>query len=270
MSAKAHPGPPVADGEVAEALRRWAAANAGLLLAQLGCPLADAAAALLAADPAGWELLHVRPATDQAATAPRRYLLRAPAELCHTPSGARRAQARRCWVLLHLPDGSVLPANTSFTDPACRFRLAPGVGGRAAPTDHATYLLGALPPGEPLRLYAAVHEEVEWLLRQGELEALGLDAPRQALWQRGRFLFTSPDPRIAGYFAGKPSLLRFGVPRDRLAAALQAGLVNVNLFLADHGETLDASERFGAADIGLEVVALGVDGIRWLLAFLEP
>jgi hypothetical protein len=165
-------------------------------------------------------------------------------------------------VLLILADGCVMPVNTTFTDPASRFRLDGSV-------DHATYLLVRLPPGDPVRLWAAVSEDVLWLLRQGEEDALGLDAPRRPVWQRGRYLFTSPDPAVAGYFHNKPRVIGFSVPRRRLASALQAGLLNVHLFLADNGETLDPAARFGAPDIALEVVALDAPGIRWLLDFLD-
>jgi hypothetical protein len=184
-----------------------------------------------------------------------------------------------------VPGGMLVPVNTAFLDPASRFvvvRVPPGgnlgsaaacrrfesAGKPAHSRDHAACLAGFL-DGDPIRLHSAITPAVLGLLRAGEFDALGLGDPRDPIWRRGRFLFASPDPAIAAYFFHKACTARFRIPRARFASALMAGLVTVNLFLSDHNEPLDPAARFGATDIGLEVVAIGVEGIEWLMEFLE-
>lgn len=266
-------GPPVQPGPTRDALLRWVLLNAPLLREGIASGAGARTPGPDPGDPADWELLHALPtsAGGSDAPVPHRYLLLPP-----------EPWRPRCWVLLVLPDGCVLPANTTFTDPASRFLMASGLPRDAAaplpgsgvatatrPLDHAGYLLGCLPPGEPVRLFAAVSQDVAWLLRQGEVDALGLDAPCRPLWQRGRYLFTSPNPAVATYFHNKSCVICFAVPRSRLCSAVESGLLGLHLFLADNGETLDPQAQFGAPDIALEVVALGAAGVRWLLDFLE-
>jgi len=164
--------------------------------------------------------------------------------------------------LLTLPDGGVVPANTSLVDPAARFRV---VGVDGAPIEHPRRLLDLLEPREgPVRLDVAASAEVEAILRLGELDALGRGGAGPP-WRRGPFLFASPHPAVREVFAGKDTLLHFRLGRAALADAVAAGLLNVNAFLTDRGEAIDPDARLGAPDAGLEVVALGAAGVAWLL-----
>ncbi len=163
------------------------------------------------------------------------------------------------FLVLDLPDGVVVPANTAFVAPEARFT----VQGRGGAVSHAAYLLSHLPDTR-VRLYSAVTESVAALLATQEFERLGLAAVQGPGWRRGRYLFTTPYPDVLRYFYNKDLRLSFAVPRAALSSALHAGLVNINLFLSDQGEDLAGSPALGGADVGLEVVALGADGIAWL------
>ncbi len=172
--------------------------------------------------------------------------------------------------LLRLPGDVWVPANTSFTHPARRYPVvASGPGGPVVlDQDHPTWLLQYL-EGDPVLLWSAVTSEMAARLQQGAVDTIGLSGPGRPLWQRGRFLFLSPNPAIGGYFYNKSMSLPFEVPRERLESAVSARLLTVNLFLADRGEVLDFQGRFGAPDIGLEVVAVGAGGISWILDYLD-
>jgi len=224
---KIAPGPALEPGPQAEALAAWAARNASVLDDM---------------EPA----LHHALIRGQAI--PGRYVV-------VTGDGGQS-------LVITAPDGTLLPANTAFTDPAARYGVADGL-------DHATWLLDHL-PGDPVALHSAVKGDVEWILRAGEVGALGLPESRGPRWRRGRYLFTSPHPGLLDYFFHKGRLVTFRVPREALSSALEAGLLNVSLFLSDRGEALDPDARLGAPDIGIEMVALGEAGVRWLCRWLEP
>ncbi len=175
----------------------------------------------------------------------------------------------RCVPVLQV-GGVYLPANTAFTDPGRRYPVVTSGpdGPRVLPIDHATWLFPWL-PGDPVYLYSAVSEQVAGYLQQGAVEQVGLAGARRPRWQRGRYLFLSPEATIGCYFFHKAVTLAFEIPRDRLESAVISRLVTVNLFLSDGGEVLDPEARFGAPDVGLEVVALGTDGVSWVIDYLR-
>ncbi len=173
--------------------------------------------------------------------------------------------------IVQLPEGAWVPANTAFSDPARRYPVILSHGGEPAPAgvDHPIWLLRYL-KHDVVHLYAAVSSEVAAWLRQADVEAMGLPDPVRPVWQRGRYLFLSPWKGIGTYFYNKSVTLQFVVPWPRLESAVVSRLLSANLFLADRGEVLDPEARFGATDIGLELVAVGSDGIAWLLDYLKP
>ena len=170
--------------------------------------------------------------------------------------------------VVEVPGGFWLPVNTSFRDPARRYPVVVSQtnGPRVLDVDHATWLAHRL-SGDRVTLYSAVSPQVAALIQRGDVEAMGLNGAGRPLWQRGRYLFLSPWKRIGDYFYNKPITVSFQLPARHLLGAVEAGLMTANLFVADHGEVLDPDARFGAPDIGLELVAVGTDGIAWLLDY---
>ena len=181
------------------------------------------------------------------------------------------------WTLVQLPGGALCPANLGLHDPGLALDSEP-------PGDRplGERLLEAV-AGDPLPLASAVTPAQAALLLLGELDRLGPVAEEGALarppaFQRRRTLFATPHPAAARAFAWKGALLRFAPPRAQLQDALASGLLAVGLFVADPapdsvadgGEPLDPEARFGAPDVGLEVVALDAPGIAWLLRWRVP
>lgn len=254
------PGPAVEDPDERALLEQWITVNLGAL----GRSLARATPG--PAPPSGplpeatqWELRRVlrRPGDGEGAG---RFVV--------APSPAGPWQ-----IVLRLPGGTWVHALSP--DPGCRFQALQEVAGKreagpASPQllDQARFLLDLL-DRDPLVLYSAASATVEALLRLGELEALGRDEAERPPWQRGRYLFLSPNPASLGEFFHKQRLLRFIVPRDELHDAAAARLLEPHLYPEAKSRATSPDPRFGGRDIALEIVALGVEGIGWTLRFLQ-
>lgn len=168
--------------------------------------------------------------------------------------------------------GELLLADTAFVDAGGRFTALRldrrgEIVGRCA---QGEVLGGALPESEGrVVLFSQARQAVAARLLLGEVE--GLLAGRRAAeapWRSGCMLFTTPTWEAAQHFAAvNPVALRFSVPRGVLEGWQSEGLAQLGLMIADHGARLDPEARWGAADVALEVVALGAEGVRALWAW---
>ena len=173
--------------------------------------------------------------------------------------------------LVVTPDGDVMFADTTFTDPGLRaavIELNEDGSPARIHDSHPRVLLDRWGPDEGVLLHAQLKPDVARLLYADEpdrLHGIGdelIDAP---VWRRGCYLFTAPTATVSSYFSAlNTHAATFDVRREQLLDWLELGWLNINLMISDFATPIDASARWGTPDISLEVVAIGVEGVRAL------